>query len=109
MSFLAYEDPLGMAVASIALCLSALTAFVIGIFVKHRDTPIVKANNRALSYVLLINLTFCFLCSLNFIGKPNTAACILQQTTFAVAFTMALATVLAKAITVVLALSLIHI
>uniref|UniRef100_A0A8C6II13 Vomeronasal 2, receptor 99 n=1 Tax=Mus spicilegus TaxID=10103 RepID=A0A8C6II13_MUSSI len=103
VSFLTYEDPLGMALASIALCLSALTAFVIGIFVKHRDTPIVKANNRALSYILLITLTFCFLCSLNFIGQPNTAACILQQTTFAVAFTMALATVLAKAITVVLA------
>ncbi|NP_001098036.1 vomeronasal 2, receptor 104 precursor [Mus musculus] len=103
VSFLAYEDPLGMALASIALCLSALTVFVIGIFVKNRDTPIVKANNRTLSYILLITLTFCFLCSLNFIGQPNTAACILQQTTFAVAFTMALATVLAKAITVVLA------
>ncbi|XP_031206705.1 vomeronasal type-2 receptor 116-like [Mastomys coucha] len=103
VSFLAYEDPLGMALANIALCLSALTLFVIGIFVKHRDTPIVKANNRSLSYILLITLTFCFLCSLNFIGQPNTAACILQQTTFAVAFTMALATVLAKAITVVLA------
>ena len=72
VSFLAYEDPLGMALASIALCLSALTIFVIGIFVKHRDTPIVKANNRALSYILLITLTFCFLCSLNFIGQPNT-------------------------------------
>uniref|UniRef100_A0A8C6IK38 Vomeronasal 2, receptor 100 n=1 Tax=Mus spicilegus TaxID=10103 RepID=A0A8C6IK38_MUSSI len=103
VSFLAYEDPLGMALASIALCLSALTAFVIGIFVKYKDTPIVKANNRPLSYILLITLTFCFLCSLNFIGQPNIAACILQQTTFAVAFTMALATVLAKAITVVLA------
>ncbi|XP_028622255.1 vomeronasal type-2 receptor 116-like isoform X1 [Grammomys surdaster] len=103
VSFLSYEDPLGMALASIALFLSALTAFVIGIFVKHRDTPIVKANNRSLSYILLITLTLCFLCSLNFIGQPNTAACILQQTTFGVAFTMALSTVLAKAITVVLA------
>uniref|UniRef100_A0A8C6N4L0 Vomeronasal 2, receptor 95 n=1 Tax=Mus spicilegus TaxID=10103 RepID=A0A8C6N4L0_MUSSI len=103
VSFLAYEDPLGTVLVSIALCLSTLTVFVIGIFVKHRETPIVKANNRALSYILLITLTFCFLCSLNFIGKPTTAACILQQTTFAVAFTVALATVLAKAITVVLA------
>jgi hypothetical protein len=101
--FLAYEDPLGMTLACIALCLSALTAFVIGIFVKYRDTPIVKANNRALSYTLLITLTFCFLCSLNFIGQPNLTTCILQQTTFGVAFTMALATVLAKAITVVIA------
>nr|XP_034348769.1 vomeronasal type-2 receptor 116-like isoform X2 [Arvicanthis niloticus] len=103
MSFLAYEDPLGMSLASLSLCLSALTAFVIGVFVKHRDTPIVKANNRGLSYILLITITFCLLCSFNFIGQPNGATCILQQTTFAVAFTVALATVLAKAITVVIA------
>ena len=101
--FLAYEDPLGMTLACIALCLSALTAFVIGIFVKHRDTPIVKANNRALSYTLLITLTFCFLCSLNFIGQPNLTTCILQQTTFAVVFTVAVSTILAKTITVILA------
>ncbi|XP_036024916.1 vomeronasal type-2 receptor 116-like [Onychomys torridus] len=103
VSFLAHEDPLGMALTTTALCLSALTAMVLGVFVKNRDTPIVKANNRALSYTLLITLTICFLCSLLFIGRPNTATCILQQTIFGVAFTVALSTVLAKAITVVIA------
>nr|XP_044995027.1 vomeronasal type-2 receptor 116-like [Jaculus jaculus] len=101
--FLAYEDPLGMALACLALSFSALTALVLGVFVKHQDTPIVKANNRANSYILLIFLKFCFLCSLLFIGHPNTAKCILQQITFAVLFTVAVSTVLAKTITVVLA------
>ncbi|XP_031207746.1 vomeronasal type-2 receptor 116-like [Mastomys coucha] len=95
VSFLAYEDPLGMTLACIALCLSALTVFVIGVFVKYRDTPIVKANNRGLSYTLLITITFCLLCSLKLIGQPNAASCILQQTIFGVAFTVALATVMA--------------
>ncbi|XP_012368368.1 vomeronasal type-2 receptor 116-like [Octodon degus] len=103
VTFLTYEDPLGKALASTALSLTVLTAAVFGLFVKHRDTPIVKANNRALSYTLLISLTCCFLCSLLFIGRPNTASCILQQTTFAVVFTVAVSTVLAKTITVVLA------
>nr|XP_006994322.2 vomeronasal type-2 receptor 116-like [Peromyscus maniculatus bairdii] len=103
VSFLTHEDPLGMALTTTALCLSALTTVVLGVFVKNRDTPIVKANNRALSYTLLITLTICFLCSLLFIGRPNTATCILQQTIFGVAFTVALSTVLAKAITVVIA------
>ncbi|XP_034369599.1 vomeronasal type-2 receptor 116-like [Arvicanthis niloticus] len=103
VSFLAYEEPLGMALTITALGFSVLTAVVLVVFVKHRDTPIVKANNRALSYTLLLTLFICFLSSLLFIGQPNTATCILQQTAFGILFTVALSTVLAKAITVVIA------
>ncbi|NP_001098094.1 vomeronasal 2, receptor 13 isoform 2 precursor [Mus musculus] len=106
VSFLAYEDPLGMALGCMALSFSALTVLILVTFVKYKDTPIVKANNRILSYILLISLVFCFLCSLLFIGHPNQATCILQQITFGVFFTVAISTVLAKTITVVLAFKL---
>uniref|UniRef100_A0A8C0D7Q5 G-protein coupled receptors family 3 profile domain-containing protein n=1 Tax=Balaenoptera musculus TaxID=9771 RepID=A0A8C0D7Q5_BALMU len=103
VTFLSYEDPLGMVLACTALCLSVLTAVVLGVSVKYRDTSIVKANNRALSCTLLISLILCFPCSFLFIGHPNTATCILQQMTFGVVFTVSISTSLAKTITVVLA------
>ncbi|XP_075820137.1 vomeronasal type-2 receptor 116-like [Microtus pennsylvanicus] len=102
-TFLDYDDPLGRGLSCIALYFSALSALVLGIFLKQQDTPIVKANNCTLSYILLITLNCCFLCSFLFIGHPNTTICILQQTTFGVLFTVAVSTVLAKTITVILA------
>ncbi|KAH0507716.1 Vomeronasal type-2 receptor 116 [Microtus ochrogaster] len=92
-----------MALACTALCLSVSTAVVLRIFLKHQDSPIVKANNLTLSFILLISLLLCFLCPFLFIGQPNTASCILQQITFALVFTLALSTVLTKTITVILA------
>ena len=106
VSFLAYEDPLGMALGCMALSFTAITILVLVTFVKYKDTPIVKANNCILSYILLISLVFCFLCSLLFIGHPNQVTCILQQTTFGLFFTVAVSTVLAKTITVVMAFKL---
>ncbi|XP_076783570.1 vomeronasal type-2 receptor 116-like [Arvicanthis niloticus] len=101
--FLSYEEPLGMALSLISLCFSAFTIVVLGVIVKHHSTPIVKANNRTLTYILLISLIFCFLCPLLFIGHPNSATCILQQFTFGIVFTVSVSTVLAKTITVILA------
>ncbi|NP_001093012.1 vomeronasal 2 receptor 539 precursor [Monodelphis domestica] len=103
ISFLDIKEPLGMALACIALSFSVLTALILWVFVKFRDTPIVKANNRALSYTLLISLIFCFLCSLLFIGRPTAATCLLRQTTFGLVFTVAVSCILAKTITVILA------
>nr|XP_033771552.1 uncharacterized protein LOC117346259 [Geotrypetes seraphini] len=103
ITFLSFEEPLGVALTSISVFFFLITTVILGIFIYYKDTPIVKANNQHTSYILLISLILCFLCSLLFIGHPEDVTCILRHTTFGITFSIALSSILAKTITVVTA------
>ncbi|KAM3821246.1 vomeronasal type-2 receptor 26-like [Vipera latastei] len=103
LNFLTFEEYLGITFSALALLFSLITSLVLAIFIKQRDTPIVKANNRSLTYILLISLLLCFLCSLLFIGQPNKTTCILRQMTLGIIFSVAISSILAKTITVIVA------
>ncbi|XP_017948062.2 extracellular calcium-sensing receptor [Xenopus tropicalis] len=101
--FLSYEDPLGIILAATSTLSSMVPIFIFRLFIHYKSTPIVRANNYSVSCILLVSLSFCFLCALAFIGYPQPEKCLLRQAAFGLVFTLCVSCILAKTVIVVFA------
>ncbi|KAL3991741.1 transcription factor TFIIIB component B'' [Sarotherodon galilaeus] len=98
--FLSYHDPLGICLTAASLLGTFICVVVLGIFICHRTTPIVRANNSELSFQLLLSLKLCFLCSLLFIGRPRMWTCQLRHAAFGISFVLCVSCILVKTMVV---------
>ncbi|KAJ8410723.1 hypothetical protein AAFF_G00186800 [Aldrovandia affinis] len=103
VEYLSYRDTMGVALLAVALLGACCAVGVAFVFVRRRTTPIVRANNSELSFLILGSLVPCFLCALVFIGRPTAWSCMMRHSVFGVAFVLCLSCILGKTIVVLMA------
>ncbi|XP_051778495.1 extracellular calcium-sensing receptor-like [Erpetoichthys calabaricus] len=103
IEFLSYEDTMGITLTFISIFGACVTIAVAIVFTIFRQTPIVRANNMELSFLLLLFLVLCFLCPLAFIGEPTNISCFVRHTLFGISFALCISCILGKTVVVLMA------
>uniref|UniRef100_A0A803KD19 G-protein coupled receptors family 3 profile domain-containing protein n=1 Tax=Xenopus tropicalis TaxID=8364 RepID=A0A803KD19_XENTR len=102
-AFLSYRDVISMFFSAFSVLSFFITLLILGVFISYRDSPIVRANNRSLSFLLLVSIKLSFLSVFLFLGRPVDITCMLRIITFGITFSIAVSSLLAKTIMVCVA------
>ncbi|KAM4697282.1 vomeronasal type-2 receptor 26-like [Discoglossus pictus] len=101
IDFLSYTNDIVAVIFSLlSISFTSLTSLILGIFIFFLNTPLVKANNKNLSFLLLVSIMLSYLCVFLFLGRPVDITCMLRHTAFGIIFSVAVSSVLAKTLMV---------
>lgn len=63
-------------VSCIGIILTSMVAFI---YIKHNDTPLIRASGRELSYLLLCGILLCYMNTFVLIAVPTLWSCVAQR------------------------------
>ncbi|XP_075794481.1 vomeronasal type-2 receptor 1-like [Pelodiscus sinensis] len=102
VEFLAYTDALGTTLVVLSLFGACIVLSVTFVFRMHRNTALMKANDRELSFLIQLSLVITLLSSFFFVGKPEEWSCQIRQVILALGFSLCLSCILGKTIVLLL-------
>ena len=91
-----YSDPLGILFVLLSGAGVGFTAWCSYVFYEHKNTPIVKASNRELSYMLLFCIAMCYATPILYLAEPGVVVCPANQAWFYLFYTACVAILGAK-------------
>ncbi|KAL3227993.1 hypothetical protein MRX96_003924 [Rhipicephalus microplus] len=97
-SHMSPSSPLAVATLVLAAVGTVFTAATLFVFLKHIDTPVVRASGRELCFVLLGGICMCQGTALLLVQRPSTVVCGAQRAALGLCFAVVYSAVLAKAV-----------
>ena len=102
LNYLDWQSFWTISIFILALISVSFLLFVVMLFIRYVNTPVVKSSNRELSLLLGIGLFLTFLVPFAFAGKPTKLKCIVSQVMFCVGCALALSAMLFRTLRIVL-------
>ncbi|XP_041319603.1 taste receptor type 1 member 3 [Pyrgilauda ruficollis] len=100
--FLFWDEPLAVALLTLAAFTATLSGVAALLFLKHLQSPLVQLAGGARSLLALLCLLLQSLSCCLYVGRPSTALCWLQQLSYALCLNGCFSTLLPKALEITL-------
>lgn len=94
---------MGAVLCAVCVLGACISLAIFTIFFMYKHTPLVRANNMELSFLLLVFLAVCFIIGLLFIGEPSDWLCCVRYPAFGISFALCISCLLAKTVVVLMA------
>ncbi|XP_029472928.1 metabotropic glutamate receptor 3 isoform X1 [Rhinatrema bivittatum] len=94
--FVKWEDAWAIGPITVACLGYVCTCLVAAVFIKHNNTPLVKASGRELCYILLFGVFMCYSMTFFFIAKPSPVICTLRRLGLGSSFVVCYSALLTK-------------
>lgn len=94
--YLRYDDGIAIGAMFFSSIGIILTGYVIIVFIRFNNTPVVKASGRELSYVLLFGILLCYSMTFILVMKPSPITCGAQKYGIGLCFSICYSAILTK-------------